>query len=178
MPLGSDGGWLLRCLIASAKDRAVARSWRALPARLEQAWRGNALLTGAVVLCLPERDHVVAAHEGYRSLAFQCFYRGITSIPVGAELLIPDMACSLMVDDFERPCLVFLQAVDLDRKRIAVHQNPLAFTRRDEVWIFIVSHVGSQSDCISGSILCYIRARHLKCCKPKPGSAPLYMAYV
>ena len=167
-----------RVFMAPGKDRAVARSWGALPARLEQAWRGNFLLTGAVVLCLPEWDHVVAAHEGYGPLAFQCFYRCIASIPVGAELLIPDMACSLMVDDFERPCLVFLQAVDLDRERIAVHQNSLAFTRRDEVWIFAVSHVGSQSVCVPGSILFCIRARHLKCCKPRTGSAPLYMAYV
>ena len=90
---------------------------------------------------LSERDDVVAPHEVDRAFALDGFDRGVPSIFVGGELIVPDVAGSLVIDNFERPGLVLFEAVDLDGKWVAVDDDPLALPGSDHVW-FVVDHKG------------------------------------
>lgn len=71
----------------------------------------------------PKRDDVIAAYECSCAISLNCSDCHINRIRIRIELLVPDMAGVLIIDDFKGPTRVRLEAVYADSEREAVYDN-------------------------------------------------------
>lgn len=81
-------------------------------------------------------DDIVATHEGDGAFFLDCLNSGVSGFLVGGELVVPDMAGAILVEDFKHPVLIRFGAIDFDGEGIAVDDDALAFARRDDVRFF------------------------------------------
>lgn len=66
-------------------------------------------------------------------------------MPVGYELLAPDVTGVLVIDDFKDPSLVVFLSKDVYRERRVIHDDPLAIARGDQIWFIVDNVVGLPS---------------------------------
>lgn len=81
-------------------------------------------------------DDIVATHEGDGAFLLDCLDGGVSGILVGGELVVPDMAGAILIDNLKHPVLIRFGAVNFDGEGIAVDCDTLAFARRNDVRLF------------------------------------------
>ncbi len=84
----------------------------------------------------PKPDDIITAHEGDGAFFLNCLDSGVSCLLVGGELIVPNVAGAILVDDLKHPVLIRFSTVDFDGERMAVDDDTLAFARRDYVRFF------------------------------------------
>ena len=84
----------------------------------------------------PKPDGIITANEGDGAFFLDCLDSGVSCLLVGGELIVPNVAGAILVDDLKHPVLIRFSTVDFDGERMAVDDDTLAFARRDYVRFF------------------------------------------